>query len=127
MDPRMIPKGGSAEYNYGEQDGKARPNEPGVYFHPQAGKFIETTGIQRSDGSVSYARDPGKIQGDAFTQLGYRPATEEELKEYRSQQEGKAKARRIEESRKTTVMSSSKQEKDSNYGSNDVPSQRPQK
>lgn len=106
MDPRMIPKGGSREYNYGEQEGKALPNEPGVYFHPQAGKFVETTGVQRPDGSISYSKDQGKIQGDAFTQMGYRPANEEELREYRAQQEKKAEAKRKEKSSTTTVLSS---------------------
>lgn len=105
MDPRMIPKGSGPEYNYGEQDGKARPNEPGVYFHPQAEKFVETTGIKRPDGSVTYAAQEGKIQGDAFRQLGYRPANEKELKEYRAQQAEKAKAQRVKESSTTTVMS----------------------
>lgn len=104
MDPRMIPRGSSSEYNYGEQDGKARPNEPGVYFHPQAGKFIETTGVKRPDGSMAYSRDAGKIQGDAFTQLGYRPANEKELKEFRATQEEQARAKKIAESRKTTVL-----------------------
>lgn len=111
MDPRMIPKGSASEYNYGEQDGKARPNEPGVYFHPQAQKFVETTGIKRPDGSITYARGAGKIQGDAFTQLGYRPANEEELKAYRADQEAKAKAERVKASSTTTVMSSSNERK----------------
>lgn len=106
MDPRMLPKGSSPEYNTGEREGKAQPNNPGVYFHPHAQKFVETTGIKRPDGSVTYARGPGKIQGDAFTQLGYRPANEEELKEYRADQEAKAKAQRIKDSRTTTVLSS---------------------
>lgn len=104
MDPRMIPKGSGPEYNYGEQDGKARPNEPGVYFHPQAQKFIETTGIKRPDGSISYARDAGKIQGDAFAQTGYRPANDEELREYRAQQEERAKAAAKKANSKTTVL-----------------------
>lgn len=106
MDPRMIPKGSGPEYNYGEQDGKVRPNEPGVYFHPQANKFIETTGSQRPDGSTAYARDPGRIQGDAFTQLGYRPATDEEVREYRAMKEKNAKIKRKKESTTTTVLSS---------------------
>lgn len=105
MDPRMIPKGGSQEYNYGEQDGQRRPNQPGVYFHPQAGKFVETAGVKRPDGSRSYATQEGKIQADAFVQLGYRPANEKELKEYQAEQEAKAKAQRIEDTRTTTVMS----------------------
>lgn len=106
MDPRMVPKGSSSEYNYGEQDGKAQPNQPGVYFHPQAQTFIETTGIKRPDGSITYSRDAGKIQADAFVQIGYRPASEKELAEYRAKQESAAKAQRIEESRTTTAMSS---------------------
>lgn len=108
MDPRMIPRGSGPEYNHDGQGGQARPNEPGVYFHPQAEKFIETAGTKKPDGSISYASGPGQIQGDAFAQLGYRPASKDELKEYRAQQEQKAKAQRIEESSKTTVMSSGK-------------------
>jgi hypothetical protein len=111
MDPRMIPKGSGPEYNYGEQDGKARPNEPGVYFHPDAGKFVETTGVKRPDGSMAYARDAGKIQADAFKQIGYRPATEQELKEYRADQEAKAEAERKKATATTTVMSSSNERK----------------
>lgn len=106
MDPRMIPKGSGPEYNYGEQDGKVRPNEPGVYFHPQAQKFVETTGIKRQDGSKVYAREPGKIQADAFVQLGYRPASDEELKEYQAKQKDSEKAAKIENGRTTTSMSS---------------------
>lgn len=106
MDPRMIPKGSGPEYNYGEQDGKVRPNEPGVYFHPQAQKFVETTGIKRPDGTISYARAAGKIQADAFKQIGYRPADAKELEAYRAQQADRAKAQRIKESSTTTVMSS---------------------
>lgn len=106
MDPRMIPKGSGPEYNYGEMEGKARPNEPGVYFHPQAQKFVETTGVKRPDGSRVYAQQAGKIQADAFVQLGYRPASEQELKEYQARQEATAKAERVEKTRKTTVMSS---------------------
>lgn len=106
MDPRMIPKGSSQEYNYGEQDGKARPNEPGVYFHPQAQKFVETAGAKRPDGSVAYARATGKIQADAFAQLGYRPANEEEVAAYRAKQEAAEKVNRVEQSRTTTSMSS---------------------
>ena len=107
MDPRMIPRGTAQEYNHDGQGGEARPNEPGVYFHPQAQKFVETTGIKRPDGSISYAQGAGKIQGDAFAQLGYRPANEEELKEYQARQKEKAEAQRIKDSRTTTVVSSS--------------------
>lgn len=106
MDPRMIPKGSASEYNNDSDGGIAPPNEPGVYFHPQAQKFIETTSIKRPDGSVVYAKGPGKIQGDAFTQLGYRPASEQELKEYRADQEAKTKAQKVKENRTTTVLSS---------------------
>lgn len=105
MDPRMIPKGSGPEYNYGEQDGKVRPNEPGVYFHPQAQKFIETTGIKRPDGSIAYASAPGKIQGDAFVQMGFRPASEQEREYYKSAQAAAAKAQKMRQSRTTTVMS----------------------
>lgn len=78
MDPRMIPKGSSPE----QQSEGRRPNQPGVYYHPQAEKFIETSGVRRPDGSMSYASNDGKIQGDAFVQIGFRPANENELKEY---------------------------------------------
>jgi hypothetical protein len=100
----MIPKGSGPEYNYGEQDGKAAPNNPGVYFHPQAQKFIETTGVKRPDGSVAYARDPGKIQGDAFKQIGYRQASEEELKYFREAQAAASEVARIKASRTTTTI-----------------------
>lgn len=108
MDPRMIPKGSGPEYNYGELEGKAQPNLPGVYFHPQAEKFIETTGIRRPDGSISYAQDPGKIQADAFTQMGYRPATAEEARFYQEAQKAAALARKKKESRTTVVFSGAK-------------------
>jgi hypothetical protein len=106
MDPRMIPRGGSPEYNSGELEGKARSNEPGVYFHPQAQKFIETTGTKRPDGSMSYARDPGKIQGDAFTQIGYRQATKEEAGYHQAAKKAIETVQRIKRSSTTTVMSS---------------------
>jgi hypothetical protein len=102
----MIPKGSAQEYNHDGQGGEARPNEAGVYFHPQAQKFVETAGVKRPDGSIAYAQGAGKIQGDAFTQIGYRPATDEELKEYRAQQKERAEAQRLKDSRKTTAMSS---------------------
>lgn len=103
MDPRMAPKG---EYNFGEQDGTAVPNQPGVYFHEKAGKFVETTGVKRPDGSISYARDAGKIQGDAFTQMGYRPASEEEARYYHEAQKAAAIVKRKRLNSKTTAMSS---------------------
>lgn len=106
MDPRMIPKGSSSEYNYGEQDGVRRPNVAGVYFHEQSGKFVESAGVKRGDGSIAYFQDTGKIQADAFVQIGYKPATEAQVKEYQAQKENQAKANRIEASRTTTVMSS---------------------
>lgn len=106
MDPRMIPKGSGPEYNYDENNGgQGRSNEPGVYFHPQAQKFIETSRVQTPDNSVAYQPDQGRIQGDAFVQIGYRPATEEELKEYRAKQQEVAEAKRRTGNSKTTVMS----------------------
>lgn len=107
MDPRMTKNG---EYNFGERDGTARANEPGVYFHPQAGTFVETAGQRLPDQAASYARDTGKIQADAFVQMGYRPATSEELKAYEAKLKDQEKANRIEASRTTTVMSSGSKE-----------------
>lgn len=106
MDPRMIPKGSGPEYNHDGQGGQAPPNEPGVYFHPQAEKFVETTGIERPDGSISYSKDAGQIQGDAFAQIGYRPANEEESRYHREAKKALAKAQALKKSRKTTVLSS---------------------
>lgn len=104
MDPRMIPKGApNGEYNFGEQDGTRRANEPGVYYHPGAQKFVETFGVERPDGSVTYAKESGKIQGDAFVQLGYRPASEQELKEYAERK--KESAARLAEKRKVAARS----------------------
>lgn len=100
MDPRM----NQGEYNFGERDGSRQANLPGVYYHPQTNKFIETAGIKLSDGSVAYHHDSGKIQADAFTQIGYRPASEEELRDYRSAQKAADEAKRISASRTTTVM-----------------------
>jgi hypothetical protein len=104
MDPRMIPKGSGPEYNSGDE-GQRPDNQPGVYFHPQAEKFIETAGQRRPDGSMAYNVDGGKVQGDAFTQLGYRPASEEELKQYEAEQAAKREMARINASRKTTTLS----------------------
>lgn len=83
MDPRLIPRNSASEYNYGEQSGDASPNEAGIYYHPQADKFVETTGVNRSNGEFVYDRSSGKIQADAFVQLGYRLATEDEVKRYK--------------------------------------------
>lgn len=106
MDPRMIPKGSATEYNHDGQGGQARPNEPGVYFHPQAEKFIETTGMKRPDGSISYAKEQGKIQGDAFKQIGYQAANEEQQVYYKEAQKAAARVLALKKSRTTTVMSS---------------------
>lgn len=89
MDPRMIPKNSASEYNTSDQGGEARPNDPGVYYHPQANKFNETTFVRRSDGTKVYDRASGKIQADAFVQLGYRPATDEEVAQYNKSKESK--------------------------------------
>jgi len=106
MDPRMMPKG---EFNYDDNapGGVGRSNEPGVYFHPQAGKFIETAAIKRPDGSKTYSSAQGKIQADAFAQMGFRPANTEELKEYQARQAEAAEAKRKQENSTTTVMSGS--------------------
>lgn len=113
MDPRMIPRGGSKEeYNYDQNaGGPGRPNEAGVYFHPQAGKFIETYGVERPDGSTTYAQDSGKIQGDAFAQIGYRPATKEEAAEFRARKEARAKEMKVKANSTTTVMGSNNERK----------------
>ena len=92
MDPRMIPRNGAAEYNFGEQTGDARPNEPGVYYHPEADKFTETTFVKRSDGTIVYDQSTGKIQADAFVQLRYRLATADEVERYRKQQLSEVKS-----------------------------------
>lgn len=106
MDPRMIPRGAASEYNRG--DSGIRPdNQPGVYFHPQAGKFIETSGTRQPDGSITYAQKSGKIQADAFTQVGFRPATAEELKEYRAKQAERAKAQHVKDTATSVSMSDS--------------------
>ena len=101
MDPRMNKNG---EYNWAERGGR-QPNQPGVYFHPEAGKFVETAGQRRPDGSVAYSDDTGKLQADAFVQMGYRPASEEERKQYEQKLKDQEKANRIAASRTTTVMS----------------------
>lgn len=106
MDPRMMPKG---EYNYSDNEpgNVGRANEPGVYFHPGAQKFIETAHIKRPDGSKSYSVDQGKIQGDAFAQMGFRPATDEELKEYEARQADVSAEQRKKDNATTVVMSDS--------------------
>jgi hypothetical protein len=101
MDPRMNSNG---EYNWEERDGRKRPNEAGVYYHPQADKFVETGGQKRPDGTIAYAQNEGKIQADAFVQMGYRRANSEELKAYEAKQKDQEKANRIEASRKTTTL-----------------------
>jgi hypothetical protein len=103
MDPRLANKG---EYNFGERSGEALPNNPGVYYHPQADRFVETAGQRREDGSTAYFENSGRIQADAFTQIGYRPATKEELMAYEAKKKDQEKANRIEASRVTTAMSS---------------------
>lgn len=105
MDPRLANKG---EYNFGERSGTALPNNPGVYYHPQANKFVETAGQRREDGSIAYFENSGKIQADAFAQIGYRAATDEERKAYEAMKKDQEKANRVEASRITTAMSSSK-------------------
>ena len=85
MDPRFIPKGGS-EQEFTDLENRRNPNPAGVYYHPQAGKFVETGGVKMPDGSISHDQVAGTIQGDAFRQIVYRPATEEELAEYRARQ-----------------------------------------
>lgn len=104
MDPRMNPHGSKNEYNFGERDGSARPNLPGVYYHPGADAFVETGGQKRPDGTMVYDQINGKIQADAFVQIGYRMATEEEVKRYRSQQESTAKAIKAAQTRTTTKL-----------------------
>lgn len=100
MDPRLIPAGSSPEYQ-----GNGRPlNEPGVYYHPGADKFIETGGVRMPDGSVSYANNEGQVQGDAFVQIGYHKADEKELEEYKRRLAAKQKEFEQNASRKTFVM-----------------------
>lgn len=115
MDPRMIPKGApNGEYNYGEQDGTRRPNEAGIYYHPGADKFVASTAavdpegnMMLRDGKPVFARNSGKIQADAFVQMGYRPANDKETAEYLARQKAAEEAKRKAKSKTTTVMSSS--------------------
>lgn len=101
MDPRMNQNG---EYNFGERDGSRQANLPGVYYHPAADAFVETGGVKKSDGSIAYDQNTGRIQADAFVQIGYRLATDEEVKRYRAEQEKTAKAIKIVQSRTTTKL-----------------------
>lgn len=103
MDPRMIPKGQAPE----EQGDGRRNNAPGVYYHPQADKFIETTGIRRPDGSMSYSDNDGRIQADAYVQIGYRKANDQEASDYRARQEAVREASRKRSTSTTTVLRSS--------------------
>ena len=105
MDPRMIPKGGS-DQEFTDLENRRNPNPAGVYYHPQAKKFIETGGVKMPDGSISHDQLTGTIQGDAFSQIGFRPASKEELEEYRAQQEETAK-RQAKRAKSTTTSLSS--------------------
>ncbi len=98
MDPRMNKNG---EYNWAERGGRM-PNRPGVYYHPQADKFVETAGQRRPDGTVAYAEEEGKIQADAFVQMGYRLATDEELVVYQERL-------KLEENRKALTEATEKE------------------
>lgn len=106
MDPRLNDLRNKGEYNYGEQDGTRRPNQPGVYYHKGANKFVETGGVKMPDGSVAYDAAAGKIQADAFRQMEYEPATPEQKAFYHASQQAAAKVAKIKQSRTTTVMSS---------------------
>lgn len=81
------------QYNRGQQDlenqgdGRAR-NTPGVYFHPEAGKFVETSALV-----------PGHVQADAAVQIGYRKATDKEAEEYQKMVADSKKATKIAETR----------------------------
>lgn len=101
MDPRMNTTSSGIEYNRNDV-GRKGDNPPGVYYHPTADKFVETGGQKRPDGTMAYDQVVGRIQADAFVQLQYRPATPEEVKRYRAQQEATAKTLKAAES-KTTV------------------------
>lgn len=105
MDPRLNDLRNKGEYNFGEQDGTRRPNMPGVYYHEKANKFVETGGVKMPDGRIAYDNAAGKIQADAFRQMEYKPANEEQSAYYRASQEAAAKVARIKQSRTTTVMS----------------------
>lgn len=77
MDTSRIAKGQQELEKQG--DGRV-VNKPGVYYHPQADRFVETAKLV-----------PGYIQADAFVQLGYRLATSEELVRYTAQVEANKK------------------------------------
>lgn len=104
MDPRMIPKGGSDE-EFTDLEQRRNPNAAGVYYHPGADKFIETGGIKMPDGSISHDQLTGTIQGDAFAQVGFRPATPEQEAAYNAKQKAGFELNRIKESRKTFTLS----------------------
>ena len=106
MDPRLNDLRNKGEYNFGEQDGTRSPNLPGVYYHEKADKFLETGGVKMPDGRIAYDASNGKIQADAFRQMEYKPANEEQLEYYRARQEAAAKIARAKQNRKTTVLSS---------------------
>jgi hypothetical protein len=105
MDPRLNDMRNKGEYNYGEQDGTRRPNMPGVYYHEGADKFIETGGVKLPDGRTVHESASGKIQADAFRQMGFRPATAEEQAAYDAAQKAAARIKRINKTRTTTVIS----------------------
>lgn len=106
----MIPQASKNEYNWGERTGRS-PNTPGVYYHPEAKKFVETSFNTDVDGNPIlrngqpiYHQATGKIQADAFVQIGYRKATDEEIKLYRSERAKLAKTIKAVQSGKTTVV-----------------------
>lgn len=105
MDPRLNDLRNKGEYNYGEQDGTKRPNSPGIYYHDKANKFVETGGVKMPDGKIAYDSAAGKIQADAFRQMEYKPANDDQTAYYHASQEAAAKVARIRQSRTTTVMS----------------------
>ncbi len=78
---------------------------PGVYYHEKANKFVETGGTKMPDGHVAYDNAAGKIQADAFRQMEYKPANNEQSAYYHASQEAAAKVARVKQSRKTTVLS----------------------
>jgi hypothetical protein len=104
MDPRMIPKGGSDE-EFTDLENRRNPNPAGVYYHPGANKFLETGGLKMPDGSISHDQLAGTIQGDAFAQIGFKPANDEQKAYYEADQKVKAELNRIKQSRKTFTIS----------------------
>jgi hypothetical protein len=107
MDPRMIPKGGSSE-EFTDLENRRNPNLAGVYYHPEAKKFLETGGQTMPDGSVAYDLVGGTIQGDAFRQIGFRAATDEEAAQFHADKEAQRQKARKESSSTTTSLSSRK-------------------